>query len=137
MGNGSSSNAQFTVDGESMDIHKVKALVPELRHEIKRRDKIIEQYDSQVRQKDDLIKEKDNEIGRLKEEVHKLKSVLQLKVDAQKSQDKPDLLSTIDENQAEPTVTKGPAKKQGVSGESPSSSSLGHVDLTHHEKDFK
>lgn len=138
MGNGASSNAHFTIDGESMDVQKVKALVPELRHEIKRRDKIIEQYDGQVRQKDDLIKEKDNEIARLKEEVHKLKSVLQLKVDTLKSQEsKPDLLSTIDENQAEPSVSKGPAKKQGVSGESPSSKTLGYVDLTHHEKDFK
>ncbi|CAL1526309.1 unnamed protein product [Lymnaea stagnalis] len=138
MGNGASSNAHFTIDGESMDVQKVKALVPELRHEIKRRDKIIEQYDGQVRQKDDLIKEKDNEIARLKEEVHKLKSVLQLKVDTLKSQEsKPDLLSTIDENQAEPSVNKGPAKKQGVSGESPSSKTLGYVDLTHHEKDFK
>ena len=49
MGNGASSHGNFTIDGESMDVHKVKALVPELRHEIKRRDKIIEQYDSQVR----------------------------------------------------------------------------------------
>ncbi|XP_059170434.1 cGMP-dependent protein kinase 1-like isoform X2 [Physella acuta] len=138
MGNGASSNPHFTIDGESMDVHRVKALVPELRHEIKRRDKIIEQYDSQIRQKDDLLKEKDSEIARLKEEVHKLKSVLQLKVDTLKSQEsKPDLLSTIDEIQAEPTVVKGPAKKQGVSGESPSSKTLGYVDLTHHEKDFK
>ena len=91
----------------------------------------------QVRQKDDLIREKDTEIGRLKEEVHKLKSVLQLKVDLKAQESKPDLLSTIDEVQAEPTVTKGPAKKQGVSGESPSSKTLGYVDLTHHEKDFK
>ncbi|XP_055876528.1 cGMP-dependent protein kinase 1-like isoform X5 [Biomphalaria glabrata] len=136
MGNGASSNAHFTVDGESMDVHKVKALVPELRHEIKRRDKIIEQYDNQLRQKEDLLKEKENEIARLKEEVHKLKSVLQLKVDTLKSQEsKPDLLSTIDENQIEPS--KGPAKKQGVSGESPSSKTLGYVDLTHHDKDFK
>ncbi|KAK3775720.1 hypothetical protein RRG08_044778 [Elysia crispata] len=137
MGNGASSHSNFTVDGETMDVHKVKALVPELRHEIKRRDKIIEQYDSQVRQKDDLIREKDTEIARLKEEVHKLKSVLQLKVDLKAQESKPDLLSTIDENQATPTVNKGPAKKQGVSGESPSSKTLGYVDLTHHEKDFK
>ncbi|RUS83665.1 hypothetical protein EGW08_008571, partial [Elysia chlorotica] len=138
MGNGASSHSNFTVDGETMDVHKVKALVPELRHEIKRRDKIIEQYDSQVRQKDDLIREKDTEIARLKEEVHKLKSVLQLKVDLKAQESKPDLLSTIDENQAAPTVNKpGPAKKQGVSGESPSSKTLGYVDLTHHEKDFK
>lgn len=138
MGNGASSNAHFTIDGECLDVHKVKVLVPELKHEIKRRDKIIEQYDAQVRQRDILIKEKDSEIGRLKEEVHKLKSVLQLKVDTLKVQEtKPDLLSTIDENQAEPSVNKGPAKKQGVSGESSSSKTLGYVDLTHHEKDFK
>ncbi|BFZ17884.1 hypothetical protein BsWGS_20922 [Bradybaena similaris] len=138
MGNGASSNAHFTIDGESMDVQKVKILIPELRHEIKRRDKIIEQYDFQVRQKDDLIKEKDGEISRLKEEVHKLKSVLQLKVETLKAQDtKPDLLSTIDENQTEITVKPGPAKKQGVSGESSSSKTLGYVDLTHHEKDFK
>lgn len=135
MGNGASSNAQFTVDGEVMDLQKVKAIVPELRQELKRRDKLIEQYDSQVRHAEEVLRDKDAEISRLKEEVHKLKSVLQLKVDALKNQEsKPDLLSTIDENQTEP---KGPAKKQGVSGESPSSQAHGYVDLTHHEKDFK
>ena len=126
-----------------MDIQKVKALIPELRLDLKRREKIIEQSEAQLRAKDELIKEKDLEIGRLREEVHKLKSVLQLKVDtkapAPAEAAKPDLLSTIDENSAvAPTTgTKGPAKKQGVSGESPSSKNIGYVDLTHHEKDFK
>ncbi|BFZ03491.1 hypothetical protein BsWGS_06530 [Bradybaena similaris] len=139
MGNGASSHYHFNIDGESMDVHKVKALVPELRNEIKRRDKIIEQYDSQVRHRDELIREKDGELTRLREEVHKLKSVLQLKVDTLKiHESRPDLLSTIDDNQNESsTVSKGPAKKQGVSGESTSSKTLGYVDLTHHEKDFK
>lgn len=138
MGNGASATGiQVVVDGETIDLVTVKMLIPELREQVKSKDLHIRDLEEELQEKSQALKEKTADVARLKAEVHKLRSVLQLKVEESvASSGKPDILATIVEN----TATLGPetrAKKQGVSGESPSSNSHGVVEVKHHDKDFR
>ena len=124
MGNGASA-AQVTLDGEPLDLARLKSLLPELKHQLKQKDAELEKC--QV-----ILQEKDSEIEKLKAEVHKLKSVLQATVH---KDGKPDILSTIHE-EAAMAGNAGRNKKQGVSGESSAQSSW-TADLKRHDKDFR
>ncbi|XP_060557265.1 cGMP-dependent protein kinase 1-like isoform X4 [Ruditapes philippinarum] len=132
MGNGASAT-KIVIDGETLDLVKIKQIIPELRKELKQKDARIQQYEQELYEKSKLLDERIADVNRLKEEVHKLKSVLQLKVH---KDGKPDILATIQEDGA---VTQGHerAKKQGVSGESPMTIGEGHLEIKHFEKDFR
>ena len=131
MGNGASAG-KIIIDGETLDLVKIKQIIPDLRRELKHRDAKLQHYEQELYDKTKLLEEKIADVQRLKEEVHKLKSVLQLKVH---KDGKPDILATIQEDGS--TVGHERAKKQGVSGESPMSQVDGQIDIKHHEKDFR
>ncbi|XP_052766307.1 cGMP-dependent protein kinase 1-like isoform X3 [Mya arenaria] len=131
MGNGASAT-KIIIDGETLDLVKIKQIIPELRKELKQKDARIQQYEHEVFEKNKLLEEKTADVSRLKEEVHKLKSVLQLKVH---KDGKPDILASIQED-APPTGHER-AKKQGVSGESPMSVGDGQIEIKHFDKDFR
>ncbi len=131
MGNGASA-AQVTLDGEPMDVSRLKSLLPELKHKIKQRDAELERYRAELQRCQNSVYEKDSEISKLKEEVHKLKSVLQATVH---KDGKPDILSTIHEEAAK-EGNAGRNKRQGVSGESSAQTSW-TAELQRHEKDFR
>ena len=131
MGNGASA-AQVSLDGEPLDLTRLKTLLPELRHQLKQRDTELERCQLELERCLHLLHEKDSEIEKLKAEVHKLKSVLQATVH---KDGKPDILSTIHE-EAAMAGNAGRNKKQGVSGESSAQSSW-TADLKRHEKDFR
>ncbi|KAL4239192.1 hypothetical protein ACF0H5_000009 [Mactra antiquata] len=132
MGNGASAT-KIIIDGETLDLVKIKQIIPELRKELKQKDARIQQYEQELFEKNKILDEKIADVSRLKEEVHKLKSVLQLKVH---KDGKPDILATIQEDG---TVAPGVerAKKQGVSGESPMTIGEGQLEIKHFEKDFR
>lgn len=131
MGNGASAT-KIVIDGETLDLVKIKQIIPELRKELKQKDARIQQYEQDIFEKNKILDEKIADVNRLKEEVHKLKSVLQLKVH---KDGKPDILATIQED----GLTQGHerAKKQGVSGESPMTIGEGLLEIKHFEKDFR
>lgn len=129
MGNGASA-AQVSLDGEPIDLARLKSLLPELRHQLKQRDAELERCQLELERCQNLLHEKDTELEKLKAEVHKLKSVLQATVH---KDGKPDILSTIHEEAA---GNAGRNKRQGVSGESSAQSSW-KAELKHHEKDFR
>ena len=132
MGNGASAG-KIIIDGETLDLVKIKQIIPDLRRELKHRDAKLQHYEQELYDKTKLLEEKIADVQRLKEEVHKLKSVLQLKVH---KDGKPDILASITEDGS--TVGQHErAKKQGVSGESPMSQVDGHIEIKHFEKDFR
>lgn len=131
MGNGASAT-KIIIDGETLDLVKIKQIIPELRKELKQKDARLQQYEQELYEKSKLLEEKVADVARLKEEVHKLKSVLQLKVH---KDGKPDILASIQED-GTPTGHER-AKKQGVSGESPMSVGEGQIEIKHFEKDFR
>lgn len=131
MGNGASAS-KIIIDGETLDLVKIKQIIPDLRRELKQRDAKLQHYEQELYDKSKLLEEKIADVKRLKEEVHKLKSVLQLKVH---KDGKPDILASIQEDGS--TVGQERAKKQGVSGESPMSQVDGHIEIKHFEKDFR
>lgn len=132
MGNGASS-ASANHDGDhSESSQNHKKLIPDLRAEIKTRDAKILRYESELLDKNTLLEEKMVEISKLRAEVDKLQSVLQIKV----HKDKPDILATIQEN-ASMAGQESRSKKQGVSGESPMSSTGVPVEIKKFEKDFR
>lgn len=134
MGNGASAS-NITIEGEHIDIVKIRTLIPELRKEIKLRDARLQKYENELHEKTKLLAEKSDEITKLNAEVDKLKSVLQIKV--HKDAGKPDILATIQED-ATMAGQETRAKKQGVSGESPMSSQNGvAVEIKHFEKEFR
>ncbi len=128
MGNGASA-AQVVLDGEPLDVARLKSLLPELKHQLKQRDAELERCQLELERCQNLLHERDADISRLKNEIHKLKSVLQATVH---KDGKPDILSTIHDE----AVGKSRAKKQGVSGESTAQSSW-TAELKRHEKDFR
>ena len=129
MGNGASA-AQVSLDGEPLDLARLKSLLPELKHRLKQRDAELERCQLELERCKNLLHERDGEIEKLKAEVHKLKSVLQATVH---KDGKPDILSSVHEEAA---GNAGRNKKQGVSGESSAQSSW-KADLKRHEKDFR
>ena len=131
MGNGASAT-KIVIDGETLDLVKIKQIIPELRRELKLRDAKLHQYEKELIEKTRQLEDKILDAQKLKEEVHKLKSVLQLKVH---KDGKPDVLAAIGEE----ATTTGPerSKKQGVSGESPMSQGVGGIEIKHFEKDFR
>lgn len=131
MGNGASAT-KIIIDGETLDLVKIKQIIPELRKELKQKDVRLQQYEQELYEKNKLLEEKVADVARLKEEVHKLKSVLQLKVH---KDGKPDILTTIQEDGSSQGHER--AKKQGVSGESPMSVGQGQIEIKHFEKDFR
>ena len=132
MGNGASAT-KIIIDGETLDLVKIKQIIPELRRELKHKDAKIQQYEQELYEKAKIIEEKIADVSRLKEEVHKLKSVLQLKVH---KDGKPDILATIQED-VPGTQGHERAKKQGVSGESPLSQAEGQIEIKRYDKDFR
>lgn len=139
MGNGASaSNVNIVIDGETLDLARIKTMIPELKAHLRDKDKKIQQLSSELDERLKELDEREADISRLKEEVHKLKSVLQLKVDymVPGSKSKPDLLAAITEDNTT-CVDASRLKKQGVSAESPTSNTLGPVEIKHHEKDFR
>ncbi|CAG2186889.1 PRKG1 [Mytilus edulis] len=134
MGNGASST-HIVIDGEQIDVVKLKHLVPELRKEIRNRDSKIQRYEGELVEKCKQLEEKDVEIYKLRAEVDKLQSVLQIKV--HKDAGKPDILATIQED-ATMAGQETRTKKQGVSGESSNANQNSEIlELKHHEKDFR
>ncbi|CAG2240366.1 PRKG1 [Mytilus edulis] len=134
MGNGASST-HIVIDGEQIDVVKLKHLVPELRKEIRNRDSKIQRYEGELVEKCKQLEEKDVEICKLRAEVDKLQSVLQIKV--HKDAGKPDILATIQED-ATMAGQETRTKKQGVSGESSNANQNSEIlELKHHEKDFR
>ena len=131
MGNGASAS-QVSLDGEPLDLARLKSLLPELKQQLKQRDAELERCQLELERCKNLLRERDNEISKLKEEVHKVKSVLQATVH---KDGKPDILSTILE-EAAMAGNAGRNKKQGVSGESSAQSSW-TAELKRHEKDFR
>ncbi len=130
MGNGASAT-QVVIDGETLDLVKIKMLIPSMRSDLKDKDVKLAIYEKDLKEKNRTIKEKNAEIQKLKEEVHKLKSVLQLKVVTEDG--RPDILATVQEG---PPPADVRSKKQGVSGESPMSTQA-IIELKHYEKDFR
>lgn len=134
MGNGASST-NIVIDGEQVDVIKLKHLVPELRKEIRSRDSKIQRYEGELVEKCRLLEEKDVEISKLRAEVDKLQSVLQIKV--HKDAGKPDILATIQED-ATMAGQETRTKKQGVSGESSNANqNIEILELKHFDKDFR
>lgn len=134
MGNGASST-NIVIDGEQVDVIKLKHLVPELRKEIRSRDSKIQRYEGELVEKCRLLEEKDVEISKLRAEVDKLQSVLQIKV--HKDAGKPDILATIQED-ATMAGQEARTKKQGVSGESSNANqNIEILELKHFDKDFR
>ncbi len=135
MGNGASAT-QIVIDGEALDLGKIKALLPELRHQLKQATAELERCQIELEDTRLNLKEKDQDTQRLKEEVHKLKSVLQATIH---KDGKPDILSTIHEENAmagQDARGVGHSKKQGVSGES-STAGYNTAELKHFDKDFR
>lgn len=137
MGNGasaSSGGSQVTLDGgESLDLAKVKALVPELRQQLKQRDAELERLQAQLQQSRQALVDKDSELNKLRGEVHKLKSVLQVTVHKDGN---PDILSIIQEEATMAGQETGRTKKQGVSGESSGQANV-DINLKRYDKDFR
>ena len=134
MGNGASagSGSQVVLDGgEALDVAKIRALVPELRQQLKQRDLEVERLQEELQQTRASLLERDSDLSKLKGEVHKLKSVLQVTVH---KDGKPDILSTIHEQASMAGQETGRNKKQGVSGESSSQSA---INIKHFDKDFR
>ncbi|KAL8579695.1 hypothetical protein ACOMHN_035570 [Nucella lapillus] len=138
MGNGAShGHLQVTIDGETFDVAKLKVLIPELRRQIRDKDNHIQQLSSEVQEKDRLLQEQIKETKNMTAKVDKLKSVLQQKVpDTTLHSGKPDILDSIAEDLQSPAGGENRSKRQGVSGESPSSAQ-GHIELKHVDKDFR
>ena len=129
MGNGASAS-HVTLDGETVDLAKLRTLLPDLKHQVKTKDAALERCQMDVEECRQAIRERDAEVQRLNAEVHKLKSVLQVKVQA----GMPDILATIHE-EAVMAGQEARLKKQGVSGES--SNTAGPGETRHHDKDFR
>ncbi|XP_076457818.1 cGMP-dependent protein kinase 1-like isoform X2 [Babylonia areolata] len=138
MGNGAShGQLQVSIEGETYDVAKLKALIPDLRRQVRDKNHVIQQLTSDLQEKERLLQERTKEARKLTAEVDKLKSVLQLKVtDTALRSGKPDILATIAEDAHLPGAAESRSKRQGVSGESPSSAQ-GHLDLKHVDKDFR
>ncbi|KAK3097128.1 hypothetical protein FSP39_006620 [Pinctada imbricata] len=138
MGNGASASSVTTSDGEIVDIVKLKSLVPELRREIKARDAKLLRYESELLEKSSLLDEKEIEISKLRAEVDKLQSVLHIKVHKNTGNGKFDTFMAIQEDPSSGGPAEHRTKRQGVSGESPSSCQLGYtVDIKRVDKDFR
>ncbi|XP_064602386.1 cGMP-dependent protein kinase 1-like [Liolophura sinensis] len=131
MGNGASAT-QIVVDGETLDMVKIKMLIPELRKELKQKDAEIQRCEIEIQDVKHKMVQRNAEVTRLQEEVRKLKSVLQATVH---KDGKPDILATIHED-AIMAGQEARLKKQGVSGES-SMSQQSSVELKRFEKDFR
>lgn len=131
MGNGASAT-QIVVDGETLDMVKIKMLIPELRKELKQKDAEIQRCEIEIQDVKHKMVQRNAEVTRLQEEVRKLKSVLQATVH---KDGKPDILATIHED-AIMAGQEARLKKQGVSGES-SMSPQSSVELKRYEKDFR
>lgn len=137
MGNGASSSAHVTIDGETYDMAKLKVLIPDLQKQVADKTMRISQMNSELVEKDRQLKERDEDIKRLKAEVDKLKSVLELKVTDAALPGRPDILSTITEDsQFLGVPSDNRTKRQGVSAESPSSNQNA-IELKHVDKDFR
>ena len=138
MGNGASATTHVVVEGEAIDVNKIKELLPQLRQQLKQRDESLERVQKELADQKlvELLKEKDAELQRCKEEIHKLKSVLQATLH---KDGKPDILSTIHE-EAAMVGQEGRGKvvkKQGVSGESSGSTNAKPPEIKHFPKDFR
>ena len=135
MGNGASAT-QIVIDGEPLDLAKIKALLPELRQQLKKTTAELDRCQIELQEAKQLLREREADTGRLKEEVHKLKSVLEATV----HDGKPDILSTIHEETAmagqDARGAGTHSKKQGVSGES-STAGYSTAELKHFDKDFR
>lgn len=135
MGNGASaSNLSVVIDGETLDVAKIKHLIPDLKSQVRDKDNRIRSLSSQLEEKNQLLKDKTDEVRRLKAEIDKLKCVLDLKVENVVPDKKGDLLASVSEDQGTGSERM---KRQGISGESPSSNAAGVVDLKHFDKDFR
>ncbi|XP_013387000.1 cGMP-dependent protein kinase 1 [Lingula anatina] len=131
MGNGASAS-HVVVEGEALDIVKLRTLLSELKRELRQKEEQIEQYQYQVEDLTKSLAFKENDVQKLEREIDKLRSVLELTVH---KDGKPDILATIQED----SVMVGQAtrgKKQGVSGES-TNFSRSSVALKHFDKDFR
>ncbi|XP_014679123.1 PREDICTED: uncharacterized protein LOC106818972, partial [Priapulus caudatus] len=149
MGNGASSAAcsttqphlqspqlpqQIVVDGETLELSRVRSLIPELRADVRRQRDLLARYETERVEHQTALRERDDEVGRLRAEVDKLKSVL-----AQTAhKERPDLLSTIDEGATVGGPDAGRNKKQGVSGESSDKQARQavHIELRRIQKEF-
>ncbi|KAL8569633.1 hypothetical protein ACOMHN_057200 [Nucella lapillus] len=139
MGNDASQLSTVVIDGEHFDAAKVRAVIPELRKKVADGIGRVEQLTAELVEKDKQLKEREAEVVRLKAEVDKLLSVLNLKVtDTALQGGKPDILSTISENSTScmQLHPESRAKRQGVSGESPSSNQA-TIELKHFDKEFR
>lgn len=131
MGNGASAT-QLVVDGEALDMSKIKELLPDLKQQLKRKDAMLERCQLELTETRRVLSKRESEVEKLKAEVHKLKSVLQATVH---KDGKPDILATIHE-EATMAGQEIRSKKQGVSGES-STYSMRVATIKHYEKDFR
>lgn len=138
MGNGSShgSGGHVVIDGESLEVSRIKSLIPEMRRELRKKESMIARYEAELHEKIRELKERTADIQRLRGEVHKLRSVLQLKVCNEEG--RPDILATIQETLPNNNAGDQRLKRQGVSGESYNNSGgFSSIELKHHEKDFR
>ena len=138
MGNGASAT-QIVVDGETLDLSKVRVVLPELRHQLKVKDAELERFRIEVRELRTVLHEKDSELVKLKAEIDKLQSVLDATRPLHKNGE-PDFLSTIHEDHAMEARVRGTynQKKQGVSGESSGSAQgVKSTEITRFDKDFR
>ena len=138
MGNGSShgGGGHVVIDGESLEVSRIKSLIPEMRRELRKKESMIARYEAELHEKIRELKERTADIQRLRGEVHKLRSVLQLKVCNEEG--RPDILATIQETLPNNNAGDQRLKRQGVSGESYNNSGgISSIELKHHEKDFR
>lgn len=138
MGNGSShgGGGHVVIDGESLEVSRIKTLIPEMRRELRKKESMIARYEAELHDKIRELKERTADIQRLRGEVHKLRSVLQLKVCNEEG--RPDILATIQETLPNNNAGDQRLKRQGVSGESYNNSAgFSSIELKHHEKDFR
>lgn len=138
MGNGSShgSGGHVVIDGESLEVSRIKSLIPEMRRELRKKESMIARYEAELHDKIRELKERTADIQRLRGEVHKLRSVLQLKVCNEEG--RPDILATIQETLPNNNAGDQRLKRQGVSGESYNNAGgFSSIELKHHEKDFR
>ena len=131
MGNGASAT-QLVIDGEPLDLVKIKELLPDLKQQIKQRDALLERCEIELTESRQQLREREADICRLKGEVHKLKSVLQATVH---KDGMPDILATIQEG-ATMAGQETRNKKQGVSGES-AAAGMRPTEIVRHDKDFR
>lgn len=140
MGNGASAT-QIVIDGEALDLSKVRVVLPELRQQIKLKDAELERYRIELKDLRALLRQKDTELSRCKAEIDKFRSVLDVTLHRD---GKPDILSTIHEDVAmagqEARLGNAivMAKKQGVSGESwGAEQGTKPIELKRFDKDFR